>query len=81
MAGQNQNLIVITVNAHRIGRREKILELFEAIKPYDPKIIFIQEIAIHMALKIFSPHFQVFLNLETPSKDEIGIVTLVIESK
>ena len=77
MAGQNQNLVVITINAHRIGRREKILEFFEAIKPSEPNVIFIQEIAINMALKIFSPHFQIFVNLETPSNDGVGIVTLV----
>ena len=62
MAGLNRNLNVLTVNAHRIGRREKVLELFEAIKPYEPNIVFIQEIAINMALKVFGPHFQVFIN-------------------
>ena len=77
MAGTNPNLTVLTANAHRIGRREKILELLEAFKSYNPNIIFIQEIVINMALKIFSPHFQVFVNLETPSYDGVGIVTLV----
>ena len=55
----------------------KVLELFEAIKPYEPNIVFIQEIAINMALKVFGPHFQVFINIETPSNDGVGIVTLI----
>ena len=77
MAGQNQKLVVVTINAHRIGRREKILELYEAIKSLEPNVIFIQEIVINMAIKIFSPNFQVFVNLETPTNDGVGIVTLI----
>ena len=38
MAGLNRNLNVLTVNAHRIGRREKVLEeggrIFPAILIY-----------------------------------------------
>ncbi len=47
------------------------------MKTYNPNIVLIQEIAINMALKIFSHHFQVFVNLETPSNDGVGMVTLV----
>ena len=44
---------------------------------YDPIFIFIQEIHVFSAIKAFSRKYQVFINLESESKDGIGIVTLV----
>ena len=79
MDDSNGNLIIVTANAHRIGRIDKVCQMKEAIMSEHPHIAFIQEIVISSALSVFSPLFQVFVNLEDSaiSTDGVGMVTLV----
>ena len=68
---------IFNFNAYRsksLDKLEKFSTLFES---YDPIFIFIQEIHVFSAMKAFSRKYQVFINLESESKDGIGIVTLV----
>ena len=76
MDGQNNKIKVITANAHRIGRLEKVVQFKEAIMSENPSVIFIQEISIPTALTVFAPLFKVFINI-CLANDGIGIVTLV----
>ena len=72
-------LKIISINAHRIGRLSKLLELNEIIKMEKAQIIHIQEIVISSALKVFSEDYQMFINFEESAinTDGVGIITMV----
>ena len=78
MASSNK-LKILTVNAHRIGRIQKILELKEILVHENAHIIHIQEIVISSALKVFNKDFQVLVNFEehAANTDGVGIVSLL----
>ena len=73
------NFKIITTNAHRIGRKIKVIELKERILNLSPHIVYIQEISVKMAIEVFSSYFQVLVNMEDRAHftDGIGMVTLV----
>ena len=70
---------VLSLNASRIRNLGRIRDLYAFILVLDPKVVFIQEIHIAGALQIFSPHFQVYVNMESRAyaTDGVGIVTIV----
>ena len=70
---------VLSINASRIRNLSRINDLLGFIMLHDPNIAFIQEISIVGALEVFSPHFQVFVNMEPRAHltDGVGIVTIV----
>ena len=70
-------LKVYNFNAFRCRSIVKIREFYEYFELYEPTLVFIQEINVASALKVFSDRFQVYINLEQNSDDGIGIVTLV----
>ena len=49
----------------------------DIINNYDPLVVTIQEIHIGMAIKYFSDKFQIIVNLELNSMDQIGMCTLI----
>ena len=77
MAGSE--LKVLSLNAHRIGRREKLVELKEKILEKSPHVVYIQEIVVNAAIKVFNSSFQVVINMEERAinGDGVGIVTLI----
>ena len=68
---------IFNFNAYRSKSLDKLEKFLIFLESYDPIFIFIQEIHVFSALKVFSRKYQVFINLESESKDGIGIVTLV----
>ena len=64
-------------NAYRTSNLLKIQQFQDFFDPYDPTFVFIQEINVVSALKVFSNKYQVFINVESNSFDRIGIVSLV----
>ena len=68
---------VFNFNAYRTSNLVKIEEFERFIIPYNASFIFIQEINVTNAIKVFSRSYQVFINLEPNSKDGIGIVSLI----
>ena len=68
---------VFNFNAYRTGNLGKIEQFERFFDFYSPSFVFIQEINITSALKVFSRSYQVFVNLESDTKDGIGIVSLV----
>ena len=68
---------IFNFNAYRTRNVDKIDKFLTFFENYDPFFVFIQEINITSALKVFSGKYQVFINLEPESSDGIGIVTLV----
>ena len=68
---------IYNFNASRCRNLLKIRQFYEFFDPYDPTFVCIQEINVSSAIKVFSDKYQVFINLEQGSQDEIGIVTLV----
>ena len=77
MAGSE--LKIISLNAHRIGRREKLVELREKILEKNPHVVYIQEIVVNAAIRVFNASFQVVINMEERAinGDGVGIVTLI----
>lgn len=74
------NTKILNFNAYRASDKNRIQNLLQMIKFFDPSICNIQEIHIVMAIRIFSPFFHVVVNIEQESKDKIGICTLVSKS-
>ena len=68
---------VFNFNAYRTSNLIKIEEFQRFIDFYQVSFVFIQEINVKNAIKVFSRSYQVFINLEPNSKDGIGIVSLV----
>ena len=68
---------IINLNAARCRSTAKVGDILRFLLDYDPIIVCIQEISIVTALKVFSGNFQVYANIESKSKDVIGIVSLV----
>ena len=70
---------VLSLNASRIRNLGRIRDLLAFIMLLEPKVVFIQEIHIAGALQIFSPHFQVYVNMEPRAYDTdgVGIVTII----
>lgn len=70
---------VISINASRIRNLDRIKDLLVFVLLHNPSVAFIQEINICGALKVFSPHFQVYVNMESRAHytDGVGIVTVV----
>ena len=68
---------VFNFNAYRTSNLIKMEEFQRFIVSYNPSFVFIQEINVSNAIKVFSRSYQVFINLESNSKDGIGIVSLV----
>ena len=71
-------LNLFNFNAYRcsnLGRIEHFKEFFD---DYNPAFVCIQEINVTSALKVFSTKYQVFINLEPGSNDEIGIVSFSV---
>ena len=75
----SKKLKILTVNAHRIGRIRKLLELKEIIINENANIIHIQEIVIASALKVFSDAYQILVNYEERAAhtDGVGMVSLI----
>ena len=71
------NFTIINFNAYRCRNKQKIKEIHEFIKGYEPSIVGIQEIFIQSAMSEFSKSYQVYFNIENSSKDGVGIVTLI----
>ena len=55
----------------------KINGILTMIRMYSPSVVTIQEIHIIHALQVFSPHYQVIVNIELDSRDKIGMCTLI----
>ena len=70
---------VLSINASRIRNLGRIRELYAFIMLLDAEVVFIQEIYIAGALQVFSPHFQVYVNMEPRAYDTdgVGIVTII----
>ena len=68
---------ILNINASRIGKREKLIDLLALINIYSPSVVCIQEINIMTAYRYFQEYFQVIVNREDDKNDDIGIVTLV----
>ena len=68
---------LFSFNAFRTRSVIRIREFYDYFESYEPTFVFIQEINVASALKVFSDRFQVFINLEQKSEDGIGVVTLV----
>ena len=68
---------IFNFNAYRSKSLDKLEKFLTFLECYDPIFTCIQEIHVFNALKAFSSKYQVFINLESESKDGIGIVTLV----
>ena len=70
---------ILSLNASRIQSLDRIRALLVYILVWNPKVCFIQEIGISGALQIFSPHFQVYANMESRalSTDGVGMVTII----
>ena len=71
------NLIIVNFNAARCGNSDKVRHLANVVEAYLPSIVCIQEINVRSALKEFSSRYQVFINLESDSRDGVGMVSLV----
>ena len=73
----NNNFILFNFNAYRATSIGRLIELRCVFEEFGPDIISIQEIHIKNSLICFSDQYHVLVNLESSSKDGIGIVTLV----
>ena len=71
------SLTIMNFNASRTSNLGKIDNFLQFLGPYNPSVVNIQEINVKSALKMFSSHFQVIVNIEIEAKDGIGIVTLI----
>ena len=71
------DLFIVNFNATRCGNSDKIRHLANVVEAYLPSIVCIQEINVRSALKEFSSRYQVFINLESDSRDGVGMVSLV----
>ena len=67
---------VININASRIGRKEKVLDVMAFMNAYNPTVVCIQEINIRTVYKYCQEMYQVIGNKED-SQEDIGIVTLI----
>ena len=68
---------IININASRIGKREKLLELYAAFMIYKPDVVCIQEINIRNATRYYQDQFQIIGNKDENQNDDIGILTLI----
>ena len=75
----DSQLKIISANVHRINSKAKGLELLDMLRRFDPTVVYFQEIGICMALQVFKPFYQVYVNLdeECMGSDRIGIATIV----
>ena len=71
------SLTIMNFNASRTSNLGKIDNFLQFLGPYNPSVVNIQEINVKSALKMFSSHFQVIVNIEIEAKDSIGLVTLI----
>ena len=72
-------LKVLTANAHRITTKFKVLEFLDLLREKNPTVAYIQEIGTRMAVQVFAPHYEIFVNMdeETMGVEGIGIATII----
>ena len=70
-------LKILNLNAYRMVDCTKIKSILAMIKINLPLVVTIQEIHIANALRVFSPNYQVIVNIEQASRDGIGMCTLI----
>ena len=75
----SEHFEVLSLNASRIQNLDRIRDLLAYILILNPKVCYIQEISIAGAIRIFSSHFQVYVNMEDRAyaTDGVGIVTII----
>ena len=75
----SDNFKILSLNASRIQNLDRIRDLLAYILILNPKVCYIQEISISGAIRIFSSHFQVYVNMEDRAyaTDGVGIVTII----
>ena len=75
----SEHFKVLSLNASRIQNLDRIRDLLAYILILNPKVCYIQEISIAGAIRIFSSHFQVYVNMEDRAyaTDGVGIVTII----
>ena len=71
------NLKILNINASRINKRERILNLLYKINSLGPNIVCIQEINIRAAYNIFKDCYECIINEDIHIGEGIGIMTLV----
>ena len=57
------NFTILNVNASRIGKNERVIELLAVMKALNPSVICIQEINVRTVLEEFKNHYQVVVCL------------------
>ena len=68
---------ILNINASRIGKKEKLIDVLTLINSYSPSVVCIQEINTMTVYRYFQEYFQVIVNREDDKNDDIGIVTLM----
>ena len=72
-----KNLKILNINASRINRKDRLINLLYTIKALGPNVICIQEINIREAYNTFKDSYECIINGNTNMGDGIGIITMV----